>query len=373
MYRLTVAVCGAMMVLFPVLSQGTVYDQPSIGGTPIHLDHDNVPAGCSTCHLTFNFKNGGGPDTCIICHGDPSRLTKVYRTMPKGFAPTGKSLKNIEAEFNKTYRHPVFDVRGVHRADEVLPETDSQQPRHADCVDCHNPHQVSVSNKFAGIKVRRVGVGNVVSSATKEYEVCFKCHAESANLPGRFSNKRLEFALTNPSFHPVEGEGKNTAVISLLKPYKEKKVNASDVSTISCDDCHGSENPSSPRGPHGSMNEHILVENFSTRDNQPESPFSYALCYRCHSRESILGNESFKYHALHIQGTGGTAGANGTSCYTCHDSHGSVDNKYLIKFNQSVVFPNSAGMLKFVEKGIATFRGECYLSCHGVDHNPKSY
>jgi hypothetical protein len=30
-------------------------------------------------------------------------------------------------------------------------------------------------------------------------------------------------------------------------------------------------------------------------------------------------------------------------------------------------------MLKFVEKGVSTFRGECYLSCHGVEHNPKSY
>jgi hypothetical protein len=26
-----------------------------------------------------------------------------------------------------------------------------------------------------------------------------------------------------------------------------------------------------------------------------------------------------------------------------------------------------------VEKGVSSFHGECYLSCHGVDHNPKSY
>jgi hypothetical protein len=30
-------------------------------------------------------------------------------------------------------------------------------------------------------------------------------------------------------------------------------------------------------------------------------------------------------------------------------------------------------MLKFVEKGSSKFSGECYLKCHGVDHNPKSY
>ncbi|WP_298439731.1 cytochrome c3 family protein [Geobacter sp.] len=337
----------------------------------VHLDRQTVPQGCSTCHLKFNFKAGGGPETCIVCHGDPSRLKQQNRSMPKGFAPAGRDMKNIEAEFTKPYRHPSFDVRGAHSGSEVLPETDPRAPRHADCVDCHNPHYVSSDNKFAGIRGKRVG--NLVSSITQEYELCYRCHAESANLPGRFTNKRMEFNVTNPSYHPVEAEGKNTAVVSLVKPYKEKKVNAGDVATITCGDCHGSESSASPRGPHGSLYEHILVDNYSTLDNQPETPYAYALCYRCHNRTSILGNESFRYHALHIQGTGGLAGANGTSCYTCHNSHGSIDNRYLIRFNPAVVYPNSKGMLKFVEKGVATFHGECYLSCHGVDHDPKSY
>lgn len=358
------------LLLFLLLAvPALVIAAPRQGG--VHLDRQKVPRGCSTCHLKFNFKSGGGPETCIICHGDPSRLTREYASMPKGFALAAKDMKNIEAEFTKPYRHPAFDVRGVHRGNELLPEADPQAPRHAECVDCHNPHYLTPENKFAGIRGKRVG--NLIGSITREHELCYKCHAESANLPGRFTNKRREFALTNQSFHPVEGEGKNSAVVSLLKPYKEKKANAGDVSMIACGDCHGSENASSPPGPHGSVYEHILVDNYSTKDNQPESPFAYALCYRCHNRASILGNESFRYHALHIQGTGGTAGANGTSCYTCHNSHGSVDNKYLIRFNQTVVSPNSKGVLKFVEKGVSTFRGDCYLSCHGVDHNPKSY
>lgn len=368
MLKHVVAVTGLLVVL-PLALAAAPYPTNAV-----HLDTKKVPAGCSTCHLSFNFKSGGGPETCIICHGDPARLTREYKNMPKNFAPSSGGRKNIEAEFVKTYRHPTFDTRGIHRSNETLPETDSRMPRHAECVDCHNPHYVSSENKFAGIRGRRVG--NVISSVSKEYELCYKCHAESANLPGRHTNKRQEFALTNPSFHPVEGEGKNTAVISLLKPYKERKVNAGDVSTISCGDCHGSESSDSPRGPHGSVHEHILVDNYSKGDNQAETPFAYALCYRCHDRSSILGNESFRYHALHIQGkggAGGATGATGTSCYTCHSSHGSPDNKYLLSFNKSVVSPNSQGQLKFVEKGIATFRGECYLSCHGVDHNPKVY
>jgi Zn finger protein HypA/HybF involved in hydrogenase expression len=346
-----------LMVLLLVLSFFLVAAGPNV---PSHLDRQKVKYGCTTCHVGFSLRTGGGSDRCINCHGSSSKVP---------IAP-GIKLKNIEAEFHKTYRHPTFDVRGMHNSGETLPETDPRAPRHADCVDCHHPHFVSPENKFAGIRGKRVG--NVIADITQEYELCYKCHAESANLPGRFTNKRAEFALTNPSFHPVEGEGKNLAVVSLLKPYREKKTTPSDISTIGCGDCHASDSADSPKGPHGSSYPYILVENYSTKDNQPESPFAYALCYRCHNRTSILGDESFRFHALHIKGKGAT-GADGTSCYTCHNSHGSSEHRYLIRFSMDVVSPNSQGLLKFAETGVSTFHGECYLSCHGVDHNPKSY
>ncbi len=331
--------------------------------TPPHLDRQKLPYGCGSCHVGFNFRTGAGSDGCVACHGNPSKLAT-------GLIGGGLKLKDIEAEFKKTYRHPVFDAPGLHNGNETLPETDPRAPRHAECVDCHNPHYVDPANRFAGIKGKRVG--NLTADITQEYELCYKCHGDSANLPGRYTNKRAEHSINNPSFHPVEGEGKNLAVVSLLRPYKEKKVAPNDVSVIKCADCHGSDNAASPIGPHGSNFQYILVDNYSTKDNQPESPYTYALCYRCHSRTSILANESFKFHAKHIQGTNQGL-ANGTSCYTCHNSHGSSDNRYLIKFNPAVVTPNARGVLKFAEKGISTFQGECFLSCHGVDHDPKSY
>ena len=339
--------------------------------TALHLDTQVLPRGCATCHFRSNLKTGGGSNGCIVCHGQPQRLQNAGRNYPPGFAPVGAKLVNIETVFNKTYRHPTFDTPGRHRSNEVLPETDPQAPRHADCVDCHHPHYVTKENKIAGVRGKKVG--NLVTQVTKEYELCYLCHAESANLPGRYTNKRLEFAQGNPSYHPVEAEGKNSAVVSLIRPYKEKKVSPEDVSMITCGDCHGNDDPSGPKGPHGSRYEHILVDNYVTKDMVMESQYAYALCYRCHSRSSILGNESFRYHSLHIQGSCGAMSTTGTSCYTCHNSHGSPEYKYLIRFNTDIVSPNSAGLLKFVEKGTAKFSGECYLSCHGVDHNPKSY
>lgn len=331
---------------------------------PPHLDKTKLPYGCGSCHVGFSFKTGGGMTGCTSCHGASSKRVK-------GAMTPGLELKNVEAEFKKTFHHPSFDVKGVHSAKEVLPETDPKAPRHADCVDCHDPHLVSAENKFAGFKGKRNGA--VTKDITKESELCYLCHGESANLPGRSSNKMLDFATRNASYHPVEGEGRNSTVLSLMKPYREKKVKSGDISTLSCSDCHGSDDPSSPRGPHGSSNQYILVDYFSTRDNEAESSHNYALCYRCHSRSSILGNESFKLHSRHISGKGETMGSGGTSCHTCHDSHGSAENRYLIKFNPDVVAPNSSGVLKFVSKGIGSFHGECYLRCHGVSHDPKTY
>ena len=337
-----------------------------------HLDSARVPRGCATCHNSFNFKTGGGAAICIVCHGDPSRISQEYKFMPSKFAPKDIELKNVEAEFKKTYNHPTFRPGGgLHRANETLPEIDPKAQRHATCVDCHNVHYSTPANKFAGVKGKKNG--NMITSITNESDLCYRCHGDSANLPIRSTNKRILFASTNPSFHPVEAEGRNSAVVSLLKPYKEKKILPGDISRLSCRDCHGSDNPSSPSGPHGSNNEYILVEGYSTKDNQPEASQYYALCYRCHSRSSLMSDESFKYHSLHINGRTGSAAYLGTSCYTCHDSHGSTENKYLIRFNKEVVSANSRGELKFIEKGLASFRGECYLSCHGVEHEPKKY
>lgn len=334
--------------------------------SPYHLDRKKLPYGCGSCHVGFDFRSGGGQDGCLICHGNPAKRAKgLYRS--------GTELKDIEQQFKKNYRHPVFESKGVHNNKEVLPEVDSRIRRHADCVDCHNPHQVGPNKSFAGLLANQSG--RSLKTITKQYELCYLCHSTSANMPGREINKKAQFATTNPSFHPVEGEGRNQAVVSLLKPYKEKRVSHSDVSTIECTDCHASDDPSAPGGPHGSKYQHILKSNYSERDLEPESIFAYSLCYSCHDRNSILGDESFKYHSLHIRGKAGSSSlsSGGTSCYTCHTSHGSAEYKYLIRFNSEVVSPNSVGLLKFREKGTGSFRGECYLSCHGVDHNPKSY
>lgn len=290
---------------------------------------------------------------------------------------------NIQSEFNKFARHPISDTTNVH--DPI--ESAVVGSRHVECVDCHNPHAANSSNPLNGVR----GInqqGNEINPLNKIQQLCYRCHGDSTSKPPARTarqidqtNVRLEFDTINPAYHPVGGPGKNSNVPSLIPP-----LNTS--STITCLDCHNNDNGpgangSGPNGPHGSIYEPILERQYLTSDPTTESPSSYALCYKCHDRNSILGNQSFTRHSLHIQGRMGGGGGGGmgrlsTPCNVCHDPHGisatqgnSTNNSKLINFDTSVVSPNRSGILRFESTG--TFSGRCYLSCHGMNHNPKSY
>jgi len=140
---------------------------------------------------------------------------------------------------------------------------------------------------------------------------------------------------------------------------------------IRCTDCHNSE--SGPRaggggvdGPHGSIYDFLLERNYTVSDDNTESEFEYAMCYKCHQRSSILSDQSFSLHRLHIVDAR-------TPCSICHDPHGisntavsPSDHTHLINFNTSIVRPASGGRLEFRDTG--AFSGNCTLTCHGVEH-----
>ncbi len=285
--------------------------------------------------------------------------------------------KNIQSQLNKPYSHNVYGYYKIHDANEdalVL-------SMHAECSDCHNPHASRKFNaKAPFVKGYNEGVkgidqnGNPVKNVQYEYEICFRCHADSPSKKNSLisrqvnqNNVRLEFALTNPSFHPVEGQGTNQNVPSLISPLSESSI-------IYCTDCHASDGKDSPAGPHGSVYPYILKYNYSTTDYTKESYHAYELCYQCHSRSSLISEQSnefqAKIHRKHIVNEK-------TPCSVCHDSHGisnfqgnAINNSNLINFDLSVVSPVN-GIIRFEDTGL--FSGTCYLNCHGKIHNPKSY
>lgn len=254
------------------------------------------------------------------------------------------------------------------------------------CVDCHNPH---VSNKqkasapyVSGMLKDVSGVdanGLDVNSAQYEYEVCFKCHSDYSSdlqyVPRVVNtlNKRRAFAQTNPSYHPVIAMGKERNVPSIPSTFEPTITNSS---IIYCTDCHR-DDEGGARGPHGSEFVPILRERYETADNTPENYQNYALCYRCHSRESILRDDSFGKNSL---GKGGHSGhlAAGAPCSACHDPHGINDtgqsgsHTHLINFDTRIVLPASGNPWPvFMDRGI--FSGSCSLICHGKVHDNESY
>lgn len=334
-----------------------------------HANTAALPQGCRTCHQGMNMMTSGEEGGCLRCHGTAWRREQA---VSQGLLrPLGSvRLYDMERELSKRFRHPTLDQQGVHRKFELLPEEKPDAPRHAECGDCHRAHLVAPGASFAGIRGRKAG--SLISEIQYEYELCYLCHSVSANLPSNSTDKAAEFRTSNRSYHPVEAEGKNPRVISLVYPYAPTKVQSQDISQISCGDCHGSDDISGPDGPHGSEFRGLLRRNYQQNDGWPENDFAYDLCYGCHDRRSILNNESFPYHSNHIVGDP-MSGKPGTSCMTCHDAHGSPDYRYLIRFNEEFVFPNADGKLAFEEKGVYAQSGSCFLNCHGIEHNPKSY
>ena len=337
------------LVILLFFSAGNLYSQGFQESA--HGNKKNLPKGCGSCHKGHGISHTAMlPDQkdtfCFRCHGDLDERAKMKQS---GFLAKDIDLVNIKQVFAKPYHHPIENV-GIHKYDEILPEIDPAMPRHCECGDCHHHHYVTKTDKTIGITGTN-SQGAKVVQITSEYELCFKCHSYSANLPGDQTNKAQQFNLSNPSYHPVIGPGKNHNVPSLIQP-----LNTS--STMKCTDCHN--NNDGPQGPHGSAYRYILGRNFEQHDG-PEGSFAYELCYHCHSRTNILSNRSFFFHNLHITIVG-------TSCRTCHNPHGSIRYSHLIDFDNVSIQASSSGRLEYIDYGNRT--GECYLTCHDKDHNP---
>ncbi len=281
------------------------------------------------------------------------------------------ALKDVISEFNKLSAHPIYNFTNLHDPKEAAVVTTS---RHVECADCHNSH--AASNVISGLlpgslrMVRGVNAqGLEVSAINYEYELCFRCHADSNYVSHTYVNRqypenntRIEFDPSNQSFHPVEAIGKNPDVPSLIMPLTTSSI-------IKCSDCHNNNagpgnNGSGSNGPHGSIYEPILERNLNFADNQPESITNYALCYKCHDRNNILADRSFPHHKDHIV-------EEKAPCTACHYPHGVKNVPHLINFDRNIVSTNSSGQLSFTDNG--RFHGSCSLKCHNYEHNNKSY
>lgn len=323
--------------------------------------------GCENCHRSHVaprpprlLSSAQERGVCLVCHSGTV------------------ASKNLNPEFLKSSRHPIVSSDWTHDPRED-PNT---MPRHVTCTDCHNPHQVvstpasppAASGQLQGVRGVNIS-GGTVSEAIYEYEVCLKCHGiRDQTTTGivrqdNTRNIRLKINPSNPSYHPIATVGKNTTMGGFEAGY-------STASIIYCTACHNNdewtEAGTRPRGPHGSRYSPILEREYQANDPSAESFQTYALCYKCHNRDFLINDLTRTFpHKEHVRDKQ-------ASCAVCHDAHGSRQNIGLINFmlrdrtGKTVVTPSrTQGRLEYISLGPG--RGQCYLQCHGENHEPQSY
>ena len=322
--------------------------------------------GCSSCHRS---------------HGAPHPQRLLAARTEEGVCldcHDGRvAAKDLRRESVKYSAHRVDRYADIHDPT----ENPSTMARHVECVDCHNAHATrtgSVGGQITGALAGVSGVsisGSFVREASFEYEVCLKCHGVAENRDpivfrtDNVPNVRLTIHPQNASFHPVADVGRNPNIPGLITPL-------TPASRTPCTSCHTNDaaalnGSSAPRGPHGSNYRPILAAEYHLDATMGSESYQlYALCYRCHDRNTLLNRSDGFPHQLHL-------GKVGASCAVCHDAHGSRQNPHLINFmsrdltGKVVVTPSSSGQLAYQSLGMGS--GRCFLTCHGNDHNSKDY
>ncbi len=336
-------------------------------------------ASCANCHYPHGWPDDTNPTVdypllavdfeesqCYTCHdGNPA-------------------TSDIRTDIQKASGHPLAATSGVHDSAEAA--LVNSATRHVECNDCHNPHEaetrVSVPGASTSPRLASSGPmtgvqgvntsGSAVATANYEYEVCFRCHADSTGKPAAptprlypETNVRTEFT-AKTSYHPVTKIGANPSngdMPSLINGWAANSI-------VSCTNCHN--NDSGPaaggagaNGAHGSTWPTLLERRYETGNPSAYNEAKYASCFSCHSAANILSDDakSFGKHSKHIQGEN-------TACNICHDPHAS-DNDRLINFDTSVVTAGMMGGINFNWNGPGS--GSCNLRCHGKSHNNKSY
>jgi predicted CXXCH cytochrome family protein len=350
-------------------------------GNFLVLDNSNSQL-CIACHKNTN-TTVTGHQQCTACHQAHSAPSGPYLLTGKTVTDTCNTChggQNIQAA------NVAADLAKISIHDTHSPVNNPKPiPNETTCATCHEPHTMTKvaaaapdlpgnMGKLAGVSA----AGAPIPAARFEYEVCFQCHGDKqptglapfVNRQIVQANTRLEFANSAISFHPVEVAGRSTDVPSLRTTY-------TTASIIACSDCHNSDSGkvaggSGPDGVHGSNNRPLLALRYETKDGTSESAAAYALCYKCHDRNSILADQSFPKHKLHIVDKQ-------TPCADCHDAHGissaqgtTTKNARLINFATDVVRPDATtGRLEFNQT--MARQGTCYTQCHGVNHSGTTY
>jgi predicted CXXCH cytochrome family protein len=322
---------------------------------------------CVNCHDPHGVKDAGGvvphllrlrgADQCLACHrGDPG--------------------PDVASALTKAYRHPLVEDPPLAsfgqgaRAGAAQPFVET-----GTCGACHNPHVAAgeaLSPSTAGTSRSLLGVQRVRPSGgsatgarafgfvpatdtvlVREYEVCFKCHSGAAGRPARGVDVAAALNPANPSFHPVEAQGRNRGIDrrAFAQGWNAERL-------VTCSDCHGPDEELL-RGPHGSSYAHILRRRHPVGSAE-EQVLETDLCFQCHAYRTYgesqgAAHSRYPGHASHA--------AKGYGCWACHEAHGSATLPALLALRPS-------GMAAYAQDAAG---GTCTATCHAKTPQKATY
>jgi len=339
---------------------------------------------CHNCHNPHGYDDGSGlVPHMLFARDSATGDSPAYEMGCEACHDGTQATEDVQTQMDKTYAHPTHTYNNRH----TLPENGTSfETRHAECVDCHNPHTVQSGTHTA--QTDGNAVSNVLSyvwgveptwpaiwtkpvtfterkpptytdGALYEYQICFKCHSNYglgtvtngvSTITGPsgtlITDQAWEFNPNNKSAHPV--------VVTLNNQtgsYAPKALNAVQLKapwnadpgnqTMYCSDCHGADDEAtSSKGPHGSSRKYMLK---GTGQYWPTDPSGTLwewgsitddlFCRNCHP---LTGDtDSWTDH---------DRAAHGDPCVYCHVAvpHGSQRSR-LIGYNTEVAPYNYNG------------------------------
>ena len=361
---------------------------------------DSIPPGppyddagnCHNCHNPHGYDDGSGTTpipSMLFAKDSQTGDSPAYEMGCEACHDGTQATEDVQTQLGKTYAHPTHTYNNRHS----LPETGqpggsdfgpAATDRHAECVDCHNPHTVgntvhtapgnSIASSsplygtwgvepsswpslwtqpttFTALKPPSASPNDM---AQKEYQICFKCHsyydlgaqatpvsAITGPSGSLITDQAWDFNRNNKAAHPVVVSLNNQTGSYAPKALADAQLKTpwaaapgAGNQTMYCSDCHGADDEgSSAKGPHGSSRKYMLKGTGQYWPTKPDGTLwrldntdgqdSDLFCNNCHPvyDGSDWQNEA---HARHNTRSYNYGDGNGNANYPCVGCHNAI-------------------------------------------------
>ncbi|SDC47013.1 doubled CXXCH domain-containing protein [Candidatus Frackibacter sp. WG12] len=259
--------------------------------------HYDAGVTCNDCHTSHNanepaqLKAATEEQLCYTCHDDDGSRYSEWDSIPDIGSVIDK------ANNNRGSVHPIEDGNLTGRHDAIENNDPSNNlpifaaNKHAECSDCHDPHQVTGTNAFAGVPGFDLS-GTLITSVTNSYELCYKCHQGANGLQESIDS--VKYTFDNRTY-----------------------THGNETNAEQCNKCHGGNSVDvTTEAIHGSNASGLLTK---SQFIDIFNPSTSDLCLKCHD-DATNGQQPKIYF------TQAVGSQHNTKCTACHGDSVNYNN-----------------------------------------------